>query len=86
MTKKPTGLWYTNKDITEEVMKNAAFNPVILHLIKMLQDRKEAIESKARTEDIYDNPSWSFLQAHQNGRAQELNFILQLLSFAETKR
>jgi hypothetical protein len=87
LSKKPTGLWYSNApDITEEVMKNAAFNPVILRLIEILKDRKESIEAKPRNEDIYENPSWSHLQAHLNGRAQEIQYIIQLLSFAETKR
>lgn len=86
MSKKPTGLWYNDPDITEELMKNAAFNPVLKRLVQILKDRKEQLEALPRSEDSYDSPSWSHLQAHRNGRAQELQFILQLLSFAETKR
>jgi len=76
----------TWKGIKEETLKSNIDNPVILTLIKTLRERQASLEAQDRTETIYDNAAWSHLQAHRNGRAQELNFILQLLSFAETKR
>ena len=83
MKAKPAVTW---KDIKEETLKSNIDNPVILTLIKHLKDRKESLEAQDRTETVYDNANWANLQAHRNGRAQEIYHILQLLSFAETKR
>lgn len=83
MKKAPSTVW---KNIKEETLKNNVANPILLELMAHLKERKESLEAQDRTEDTYDKASWSHLQAHRNGRAQELHYIIQLLSFAETKR
>lgn len=79
MISKPFGIWYT-KDVTEELLKAKKQDPVLLRLIQLTKQRLEELEGVERREDSY-NDGWQYLQAHRNGRAQELKYLLNLLSF-----
>jgi hypothetical protein len=77
---KPYGIWYT-KDVTEELLKSRRNDPVLLRLIQLTKQRIEDIKASERREQSYENASWAYLQSHRNGRAQELDYLLNLLSF-----
>lgn len=55
--------------------------PAFKLLRKLLEDRKASVPL-IRDED-YQRGDWAALQAHRNGRIQEIDHLLQLLTFKE---
>jgi hypothetical protein len=55
------------------------------HLLNRLRDllseREKALTSKELSTQIYDSPSWPYLQAHINGKKEELLYLHKLLNF-----
>lgn len=51
-----------------------------LTLVYSLLEEKEKELSSPKTSD-YENPSWAFLQAHKNGKLEQLAELKQLLEF-----
>lgn len=66
------------KEDLEKTLRNSAvaFNK----LLEILEDRKRQLDTSEIRED-YQSPSWSHKQAHRNGRRQELQDTIDLLTF-----
>lgn len=71
---------------TEAERKN--FEAAVRHDALVLGRLAEIIEEKLKTLDreemlssSYENPSWAYKQAHQNGNRAGLTQVLQLLAF-----
>lgn len=66
------------KDDLEKTLRNSfvAFNK----LLDILEDRKRQLDTSEANDD-YMSPSWSHKQAHRNGRRQELQETIDLLTF-----
>jgi hypothetical protein len=67
------------KETTKNIVLNAA--PAFNLMRKLLQDRKLAI-SPIREED-YEKGDWAAKQAHKNGRVNEIDHLLQMITFKE---
>ena len=61
----------------EIVLRNSTL--VTSRLKEILQERRKTLE---KYQD-YDSASWSHKQAHQNGRQEELDFLLSILNLKE---
>lgn len=67
------------KEGTKQTVLNA--DPAFAILRKLLEDRRRAVPSI--TEKEYERADWAALQAHRNGRMQEIDHLLKLLTFKE---
>ena len=57
---------------------------VVLHRLKeIIQMKKSVLEKVERNPKVYDNPNWSFQQAHNNGALQTLSIVEDLLEFVQ---
>lgn len=54
---------------------------VLTRLKTILGEKRELLEGQEGSDEQYSSPSWTFLQAHRNGRKQELKELTELLSF-----
>lgn len=59
---------------------------VVLSSYSILKVLKEYLENKKETlsmrEEDYDVAAWAFLQAHRNGRVEELDRLIKLIGSA----
>lgn len=74
--------WFKNARTPEEKEKVQALvlnsEPLLDLLRQILEMRKMGMT--AFTEKNYENPSWAHLQAHRNGRIEEIDYLLKLLT------
>lgn len=73
------------KGFTKHLLDNSRL-PCLRQIKKIAKLRFEELDAKTRTTNHYDNPNWGYLAAHNNGRREELQFIIDLLSFVEDKK
>lgn len=52
-------------------------------LMEIIRRKKEVLDRKELTEEMYDSPSWAAKQAHLNGAKAELRFIESLFKLKE---
>jgi hypothetical protein len=69
------------RDAFKQLILNSNRDPVLGRLLELVETKRESLEASERSAKIYDNPSWAFLQAHNNGMRQALQLIEDLLSF-----
>lgn len=67
------------RDSTTSMVRTA--KPTLDVLLEIIKTRRQAIERS--TEADYVNASWPYLQAHKNGRCQELDYIISLIDLNE---
>lgn len=60
----------------EQAIRQAG--PILEILKDLLTNRLRGV-SQMR-EAAYDNPSWAYLQAHRNGRIEDLEYVIKLLT------
>jgi hypothetical protein len=65
-----------DKKATEQAIRQAGG---VLEILKDLLETRLRSISKTN-EDDYDSPSWAYLQAHKNGRIQDLEYVIRLLT------
>lgn len=75
------GLDEGKKDSVENLIRNSH---IVLSRLRDIIEEDLRDLNKAREAD-YENPSWAFLQAHQNGKQEYARQLLSLLSFLERK-
>lgn len=61
-------------------------NRLINALMEIIRKKKEILDRKELTEDMYDSPSWAAKQAHMNGAKAELRFIESLFQLKEIQQ
>lgn len=76
-------LKYAKTAEAQEAAKTTVFNaePAFMLLRMLLKDRRSAIP--VLTEEDYKHGDWASLQAHRNGRIQEIDHLLQLITFKD---
>ncbi len=58
-------------------------DPLLTKLIKIIEEKRLSLEASERNPDIYSNPNWSSMQAHNNGARQMLKWVEDLLAFTK---
>lgn len=67
-------------DLKEEVTLSFKSSTIMRKRLKELLAEKEALAQKSIvSKDMYDSPSWAFLQADNNGYIRALHEILSLI-------
>ena len=78
--------WFTGLDEEEKekfrkhLLSNNS-NAILSKLKNIVERKRQSLEDSERDTRIYDNPSWSHKQAHNNGARQMLKYIEDLLIF-----
>lgn len=78
ISKFPTQ-WFKNTADRESIENTLLHSAAIKRLKELINGRLEELETKEVSPETYKDQSWSHLQAHLNGRKQELYFLLKLL-------
>ena len=84
--RNPSLLWFFEGEDQEAREKfvaelhNNSNNNILKKLRGIVLRRLSNLEGSERNED-YMSPSWPSLQAHRNGRKQEMYFLFSLLGF-----
>lgn len=65
------------KKKVEGVLRNSVLALSIVY--KLLEDKEKDLNSVKASD--YENPSWAYLQAHKNGKLEQLQELKRLLSF-----
>lgn len=55
----------------------------ILKLIKDILEERRTANMQEFTEKNYENASWAHLQAHRNGRLEEIAYLIKLMTIKE---
>lgn len=84
MAKVPMGVeWFFGCSTEEERSRR---REIVLSSYSILKVLKEYLENKKNTlsmrEEDYDVAAWAFLQAHRNGRIDELDRLIKLIGSA----
>lgn len=77
-------IWTKNpaeKQPMEHALREA---PIIVRLKQIILDRLTELETREINVDNYKDNSWSHIQAHINGRKQELYYTLNLLDLGDS--
>jgi len=77
--------WFSHlpKEKQEEFKNTVLGSKIVLDRLKEIcYNRLYALKEKPSEAD-YDTPSWSFKQAHRNGRIDELSQLIKLLTIKE---
>lgn len=66
----------------QEFEKSLRNDVLVMTRLKGILDKHlEVIKEKEASLSSYDSPSWPYLQAHLNGKKDEIQKLLQLLNF-----
>lgn len=65
-----------DKKATEQAIRQAG--PVLEILRELLTNRLRNISRPK--EETYTNPSWAYFQAHRNGRIEDLEYVIKLVT------
>jgi len=77
------GLKSDEKDRFIALLLNNYDNPALIKLREVIVAKRQSLEASERSSSVYDNANWAFLQAHNNGAAQALKFVEDLLAFVK---
>lgn len=61
----------------KSLVKNST--QILTRMDEILRDQEEAIDKVELSEKQYSTPNWDVLQAHRNGRKEQINNIRALL-------
>lgn len=81
----PKALWFTNPDDKEAIANALKHSPAFNRLRQIIQDRLSELEAREVKPETYKDLSWSHVQAHFNGRKQELIYLINLLDPGDTE-
>ena len=71
------------KDKFVTLLRNSGIS--LGRLREIIQERSVALERSERNPKAYDTPNWPYMQAHNNGYLQGLQFVDDLLNFLDDK-
>lgn len=75
------GLKDKEKEDFESLLRNNT--QLFSRLKQIIEEREMEIYNKEGSENSYDSPSWENLQAHRNGRKEELRIMKKLCEHIE---
>jgi hypothetical protein len=59
--------------------------PLLDHLVKLLQEKYNSLESSELDPKMFDQPNWDYRQAFLNGKKSELSNLIKLINLDQQK-
>lgn len=70
-----------DKDKLKEHILREVNNPTLQRLLEIVEEKLDEANRRETNSSVYDNPSWAYYQAHNNGVRHGLQQIADLLQF-----
>lgn len=70
-----------DRDKLKEHILREVHNPTLQRLLEIVEEKLDEANRRETSISVYDNPSWAYLQAHNNGFRHGLQQIADLLQF-----
>lgn len=78
--------WYQNAKSPEEKEKVKTLilnSEPLLELLRGILENRKIGGMAAFTEKNYENSNWAHLQAHRNGRLEEIEYMIKMLTLKD---